>query len=111
MQGQKKDQTARKNPKNYENSHTETCVYEQKPIKIDDINEDKEKEVKECVEKMKMKQREVAENNKLLEEKKKQEKTKETEKEKWNRVNDLNKEFEDIKEHKKKAKENFKNNY
>ena len=39
--------------------------------------------MKKRVEKMKMKQREVAENNKFLKEKKKQEKTKETEKEMW----------------------------
>ena len=35
-----------------------------KPIKIDDFNEAKEKEeIKECIEKQKIKQREVAEKN------------------------------------------------
>ena len=36
-----------KSPHNYEEIRDETCVYEQKPIKIDDFNEDEEKEVKE----------------------------------------------------------------
>ena len=40
-----------KHSQNYENTHAETSVFEQKPIKIDDFNEAKEKEVKECVEK------------------------------------------------------------
>ena len=44
----------------------ETFVYEQKPIKIDDFNETEEKEVKERVEKRKIKRREVAEKNKLF---------------------------------------------
>ena len=61
-----------KNPQNYESVHNETCVYEQKPIKIDDFNEAYEKEVKERVEKAKIKRREVVEKNKL---KKKKEKT------------------------------------
>ena len=49
-----------KNPQNYENVRNETSVYEQKPIKIDDFNEIEEKEVKECVEKIKIKRKEVA---------------------------------------------------
>ena len=61
-----------KHPQNYENVHNETDVYEQKPIKIDDFNEVKEKEIKERVGKRKIKKREVAEKNKL----KKKEKTK-----------------------------------
>ena len=40
-------------------------VYQQKPIKIDDFNEAEEKEIKECIEKQKIKQREVTEKNKL----------------------------------------------
>ena len=39
--------------------------------------------MKKRVEKLKMKQREVTENNKFLKKKKKQEKNKETEKEMW----------------------------
>ena len=46
----------RKNPQNYENVCNETSVYEQKLIKIDDFNEIEEKEVKECVEKIKRKE-------------------------------------------------------
>ena len=44
-----------KNPRNYEEIRNETYVYEQKPVKIDDLNEAKEKEVKERIEKRKQK--------------------------------------------------------
>ena len=47
----------------------ETCTFEQKPIEIDVFNEEEEKEVKERVEKRKLKKREVAEKNKLLKKK------------------------------------------
>ena len=53
-----------KNPQNYENVFGETSVCEQKPIKIDDINEAEEKEVKEHIEKRKRNRREVAEKKK-----------------------------------------------
>ena len=49
----KKIEHLRKNPQNYENYHTKTCVFEQKPVKIDDFNEAEEKEVKEHLEKKK----------------------------------------------------------
>ena len=61
----KKTEQFRKNPQNYESVHNETCVYEQKSIKISDFNEAEEKEVKERVEKRKIKRREVAKKNKL----------------------------------------------
>ena len=93
-----------KNPQNYKNAHAETWVFEQKSIKIDDFNEAVEKEVKERVEKRKMKQREVTEKNKLLKKKKKQDKNKEDEKKMWSRLKELNKEFKDINEHKEKLK-------
>ena len=51
----KKIEQLRKNLQNYENAHAETSVFEQKLIKIDDFNEAGEKEVKEGVEKRKMK--------------------------------------------------------
>ena len=60
-----------KNPQNYKNVRDETNVYEQKSIKINDFNEDEEKEVKERVEKRKIKRREVAEKNKPLKKKQK----------------------------------------
>ena len=44
-----------KNPENYENIPNETNIYEQKPINIDDFNDVKEKQVKECIEKRKQK--------------------------------------------------------
>ena len=50
-----------KKPQNYEDIHNKTYIYEQKPVKIDGFNEAKEKEVKECVEKIKIKSREVIE--------------------------------------------------
>ena len=62
---EKKKEQFGKNPQNYESVHNETCVYEQKSIKINDFNEAEEKEVKESVEKRKIKRRKVAEKNKL----------------------------------------------
>ena len=98
----KKIEQLGKNSQNYKNAHAETSVSEQKPMKIDDFNEAEEKEVKERIEKGKMKRREVAEKNKLLKKrKKKQEKNKEDEKEMWSKLKELNKEFKDISEHKK----------
>ena len=76
----KKIEQLGKNPQNYENNHAETCVFEQKPVKIDDFNKDEEKEVKESVEKRKMKRREVAEKNKLLKKKRNRRKIKRTKK-------------------------------
>ena len=55
--------------------------------------------MKEHVEKRKIKRREVTGENKLLKKKKKQEENKKPEKEMWNRLNGLNQEFKDIKEH------------
>ena len=55
-----------KNPQSYESVHNETCVYEQKSIKINDFNKAEEKEVKECIEKIKIKRREVAKKIKLF---------------------------------------------
>ena len=34
-----------KNRQNYESVHNETCVYEQKPVKIDDFNNGRKCEV------------------------------------------------------------------
>ena len=101
----KKIEQLGKNPQNNENNHAEKWVFEQKPVKTYDFNEDEEKEVKESVEKRKTKRREVAEKKQALEKKKRQEKNKKNEKEMWDRLKELNKEFKDIKEHKKKAKE------
>ena len=53
MQGQKKIEQLGKNFENYDINHAETCVFEQKPVKIHDFNEDEEKEVKESIEKRK----------------------------------------------------------
>ena len=55
-----------KNPQSYESVHKETCVYEQNSIKINDFNKAEKKEVKECIEKIKIKRREVAEKIKLF---------------------------------------------
>ena len=61
------------NPQKYERVCNETSVYEQKPIKIDDFNEAEKKEIKEPVEKRKIKRIEVAENKKLLKKKRNKE--------------------------------------
>lgn len=57
-----------KNPKSHEVIRNEVSVYEKQTIEIDDFDETEEKEIKERVEKIKI--REVAENNKLLKKKK-----------------------------------------
>ena len=56
----------RKKPQNYKKIRIDVSVYEQRPIKIDDFNEAEENKIKEGVEKIKIKRREVVENNKLL---------------------------------------------
>ena len=58
----------RKIPQNYDNAYSETSVFEQKPIKVDDFNETEGKEIKKRVKKRKLKRREVAEQNKLKKE-------------------------------------------
>ena len=58
-----------KNPKSHEVIRNEVSVYEKQTIEIDDFDETEEKEIKEHVEKIKIKIREVAENNKLLKKK------------------------------------------
>ena len=58
-----------KNLQNYKNTHAETLVFEQKPIKIS--MKPKKKRSKSALKKEKMKRREVAEKNKLLKKKKK----------------------------------------
>ena len=58
-----------KNPKSHEVIRNEVSVYEKQTIEIDDFDETEEKEIKERVEKIKIKIREVAENNKLLKKK------------------------------------------
>ena len=62
----KKMESLEKISKIYEDIVNEKCVYEQKPIKIDDFNEAEEKEVKEHVKKRKIKRRKVAEKDKLF---------------------------------------------
>ena len=91
-----------KNPHNYESVCNETSVYEQKPTKIDDFNDAEEKEVKEHVQKRKKKEEKLLKIN-LLKKKKQQENKKKNEKEKRNQLKELNQEFKDIKEHKKKV--------
>ena len=58
-----------KNPKSHEVIRNEVSVYEKQTIEIDDFDETKEKEIKERVEKIEIKMREGAENNKLLKKK------------------------------------------
>ena len=58
-----------KNPDNYETTRNGTCVFEQKPIKVENFSKIEQRQVKERVEKRKQKRREVAEKNKLLKKK------------------------------------------
>ena len=91
-----------KNPQSLAGVSNEVSVYEQKPIKIDDFNEIEEKEIKERVEKRKMKRREVTENNKLLKKKEQEDNKKETEM--FTRLRELNNDFKNIKEQKRNNK-------
>ena len=92
----------RRNPENYERIRNKTSVFEQNSIKVDDLNEIDEEQVKEQV--GKQKRWEVAEKNKLLNKKRKHEKSKEDEKKMWKRLGQLNKNFQDIKKIKKGIK-------
>lgn len=75
---------------NYEGICNKTCLYEQKPVKIDGFNKAEEKEVKERVKKRKKEKKEVAENKNFFLKKKKQEDNKEKETEMWKRLGELN---------------------
>ena len=57
------------NTQNYKGIRNDVSACEQKPIKIDYFNETEEKEIKERIEKRKLKRREVTQNNKLLKKK------------------------------------------
>ena len=93
-----------KNPSNYENIRKETNTYKQKLINTDDFNDSEEAEVKERVNKRKLKQHEMAVNNKLLKKKQKTEENKVKEKDMWERLSKLNSEFKTLKRQKKRAK-------
>ena len=93
-----------KNPSNYENIRKETNTYKQELINTDDFNDSEEAEVKERVNKRKLKQREMAVNNKLLKKKQKTEEIKVKEKDMWERLAKLNGKFKNIKKAKKAAK-------
>ena len=98
----KKIESLGKNPQNYQSVHNESCVYKQKPIKMDDFNKAEEKEVKE-----RKSWKNKNKKKKLLRKinfKKKRKNKKKIKKEMWNRLKDLNQNFKDIKEHKKKLK-------
>ena len=83
--------------------HDVTSIFKQKLIKIDDFDMEEEKQVKERVEERKIKRRKVAKKTSCWK-KEKVENNKKTEKEMWDRFKELNKNFKDIKEPKKKSK-------
>ena len=58
-----------KNPDNYETTRNDTCVFEQKPIKVENFKKIEQRHVKERVEKRKQKHCEVAEKKKTVEKK------------------------------------------
>ena len=78
--------------------------YKQKPIKIDDFNDEEEKLIKERVEKRKRKRQEVVEKNKSLKRHKKAEKEKIEKAELWKQLTPLNTEFKKINDAKKRLK-------
>ena len=93
-----------KNPKNYEGVRDETHIYKQELIKLDGFYKTEENEVKEHVEKRKIKRKEVAEKKQTLEKKKKKlEENKQIEKEMQDKLRELNKVFKDIREKKMKV--------
>ena len=97
-----------KNPDNYETTRNDTCVFEQKPIKVENFKKIEQRHVKERVEKRKQKHCEVAEKKKTVEKKKwKLGENKEKEKEMQKRLNQLKKEFRETKKFKKPIKQIF----
>ena len=93
-----------KNPINYETVRKETHVYEQKPVNIDDFNEEEQAEVKKRIEKQKKRWQELAENVKAIKQQKRDKETKVKEKQIWDRLAELNSDFKTIKKAKKEVK-------
>lgn len=73
-------------------------------LKLMRLTRKKGRRSRKGLKKVNLKSREVAEKNKLLKKKKKVKQGKKTEKEMWDQLRELNKGFNDIKKHKKKAK-------
>ena len=73
-------------------------------LKLIRLTRKKGRRSRKGLKKVNLKSREVAEKNKLLKKKKKVKQGKKTEKEMWDQLRELNKGFNDIKKHKKKAK-------
>ena len=73
-------------------------------LKLMHLTRKKGRRSRKGLKKVNLKSREVAEKNKLLKKKKKVKQGKKTEKEMWDQLRELNKGFNDIKKHKKKAK-------
>ena len=90
-----------KRPNNYENIGKETKT---KAYKLWQFNESEEAEVKERVNKQKLKRRKIAENNKLLKKKQKPEENEIEEKDMWEHLSKLNGKFKNIKKAKNEAK-------
>ena len=73
-------------------------------LKLMRLTRKKGRRSRKGLKKVNLKSRKVAEKNKLLKKKKKVKQGKKTEKEMWDQLRELNKGFNDIKKHKKKAK-------
>ena len=73
-------------------------------LKLMRLTRKKGRRSRKGLKKVNLKSTEVAEKNKLLKKKKKVKQGKKTEKEMWDQLRELNKGFNDIKKHKKKAK-------
>ena len=96
-----------KQPSNYENEHAETCKFEQKPIaKFDEFNDEEELEMKKIQKEKnkKCKAKFYSEEEKAKKCAKKLEQDKIKEKFMWEKLNELNSKFTQMKDHSKQEK-------
>ena len=101
-----KQQQLAKQPGNYEFEHAETSYFEQKLlVKFNEFNDEEELEMKEiCREKNRKRKGKFTEEEKAAKTAKKIEQNKLKEKAMWEKLNELNTKFKDIKKHEKEEK-------
>ena len=95
-----------KQPSNYETNHVETSKFEHKPLlRFDEFNDEEELEMKEIrCKKIRKQKGKFSEEEKATKTAKKREQNKTKEKVMWEKLNELNKNCKDLKEHKKEEK-------
>ena len=101
-----KQQQLAKQPSNYETDHVETSEFEQKPLlRFDEFNDEEELEMKEIRRKKNRKRKgKFSEEEKAAKTAKKLEQNKIKEKVMWEKLDELNKNCKDLKEHEKEEK-------